>query len=89
MGQRIRGMKQTDVPIQKHENDMQNNVDFIVSNFPGKLVQKFVCDEDPDCPFWSILYIYQNTENGTQYIVNFTACKFNKMSTKIGGWRPK
>ena len=50
-GRELGGMKQTDLPIQKHENCVQNNVDFKVSNFPGKLVQKSVCDKNPDCPF--------------------------------------
>ena len=29
-----------DRPIQKHENCVKNNADFMVSNFPGKVVQK-------------------------------------------------
>lgn len=38
MGQRIMYMKQIDLAIQKQENCVQTNVDFIASNFSGKLV---------------------------------------------------
>lgn len=44
-------MKQTDLAIQKHENSVQNNVDSIVPNFLGKMVQKPLCDEYSDSVF--------------------------------------
>lgn len=53
MGQRIMNMKQTDLAIQKHENCVQNNVDSIIPNFLGKMVQKPLCDEYSDSVFWS------------------------------------
>lgn len=46
-------VKQIDLSIHKEENCVQTHMDFIVSNFPGQLVQKSDCHKYPDSILWS------------------------------------
>lgn len=42
-----------------------------------------------DIEGYMVLYIHQNTLSGIQCLVNVAVCRFNKMSTKIGGVETK